>query len=146
MAPPAPPPCVGEFCGDDAAMGYVDDGAGTDLLSDNAESWAIDVGSSDAAAQFATMNTGGGDDLGGELDGLDTMLVEIRTDKPGIQVVVDGAQAGVTPVHVDLSSGYHTVKLISDSGEQSFQLRPESDPETWCFEVKGRSFKLDRCR
>ena len=145
MAPPAPPPCVGEFCGDDAAMGYRDDGGGTDLLSDDAESYAFDMGSSDAAAQFATMG-GGEEDLGAELDGLDTMLVEVRTNRPGVQVIVDGVAAGVTPVHVDLSSGYHTVKLISDTGEQSFQLRPEADPDAWCFEVKGRGFKLDRCR
>jgi hypothetical protein len=145
-AAPAAPACYGELCGDDAAMGYVDDGSHTDLLSADPDDWAVDVGSSDPAAQFVGGSDEAGDDLGAQLDALDTMLVEIRTDKPGVQVMIDGAPAGVTPVHTDLSGGYHTVKLIGDNGEQTFQLRPESDPQAWCFESKGRGFKLDRCR
>jgi hypothetical protein len=143
--PPAAPVCVGELCGDDAALGYVDDGAHTDLLAGDGEDWQIDVQETNVAAQFADM---GGSDLdeGDDLDALDSMVVEIRTDQPGVQVEIDGAYAGVTPLLIGVGSGYHAVKLTLGDVSQRFELQPQSDPDAWCFDLKGRTFKIDRCR
>ncbi len=144
-AAPVPPPCYGELCGDDAALGYVDDGQGMDLLADSSDDWSIDVRDADVAGQFAAV--GGADDEGlGELDALDSMVVEVRTSTPGIEVEIDGKYVGVTPLLVDVGSGYHAVKLTVGDASQRFELQPQSDPDAWCFDVKGKSIKLDRCR
>jgi len=144
-APPPPPACVGELCGDDAALGYVDGSGHDDLLAGGGDDWAIDVQETNVAAQFADM---GGDDEG-DLDGLDTldsMMVEVRTDQPGVSVEIDGAYAGVTPLLVGVGSGYHAVKLTLGDVSQRFELQPKADPDAWCFDMKGRTFKIDRCR
>ncbi len=144
-APPPPPACMGELCGDDAALGYIDGGGHDDLLAGDGDDWAIDVQETNVAAQFADM---GGDDEGGldDLDALDSMVVEVRTDQPGVSVEVDGTYAGVTPLLVEVGSGYHAVKLTLGEVSQRFELQPKSDPDAWCFDLKGRTFKIDRCR
>jgi hypothetical protein len=146
VAAPALPACVGEFCDDVSASSYRDGASSMDLLAEDGDDWSIDVAPRPAAAQFASVGEPDLDEGGGDLDALDTMLVEIRTDAPGVQVVIDGVVRGVTPLRTDVGAGYHTVKLVSEDGEQSFQLRPQADPETWCFAGRGRSFKLERCR
>jgi len=145
-APPPPPPprCVGELCGDDDAIGYLDDGDGMDLLADHSEDWTVEVRDADVAAQFA--GSGGGFGEEDDLDALDSVVVEIRTDEPGVSVEIDGNYVGVTPLLVDVSRGYHGVKLTLDDVSQRFELQPQNDPDAWCFDLKGRTFKIDRCR
>ena len=80
-----------------------------------------------------------------DLDGLTTMVVQIKVNQPGAQIEIDGEFAGMAPTVAEVLPGWHNVVLSTRNGSSSFRIEAVRDPDTWCFEAKGRSFKNVRC-
>jgi hypothetical protein len=80
-----------------------------------------------------------------ELDTLNTLLVRIDTETPGIPVEIDGHIIGDAPTVAEVKPGWHTVILHNGDVTSNFRLEASSDPDSWCFEARGRGFKDVRC-
>ncbi len=139
--------CRGEFCDDNTVMAWRDSGSSVDLLSQDDASIPLLADGGSVAELFYVPGEEPLVDEGdlAALDSLSTLLVRIETDVSGVPVEIDGRIVGSAPTVAEVSPGWHTVVLHNDGATTSFRLEARADPESWCFEARGRSFKDVRC-
>ncbi|MBX2802328.1 MAG: hypothetical protein KTR31_31900 [Myxococcales bacterium] len=115
---------------------------------------AVDVQLEDEAAEVADLFIAPGTDeeapIGEGLDDLEalqTVLVDIRLDKASnVPIEVDGKAMGTAPGMFQLAPGWHTIALHNRGSTSTFRLEANADPDEWCFESRGRQFRVSRCR
>ncbi len=84
----------------------------------------------------------------GGLEDVDAMvlrLVEITIDEDDVPIRVDGVDQGTVPGAIQVRPGPHKVELYFRGTTSEFELEATRDPDQWCFERRGRSFRQRRC-
>jgi hypothetical protein len=132
---------------DEATVDYTDPTDGGELLTLDEEQETIDLKEVDPADAFASTEPedDGWDEGPSPLDDL-TVTVRIQTSTPGVSVSIDGRSVGVTPLELQLSDDEHTVALGPGGRGGSFEISPLGDPDTWCFEASGATYKQALCK
>ena len=80
------------------------------------------------------------------LDALDVVLVQVSVDAEDVPIRIDGREVGTAPGAFQLPAGPHKVELYHRGQFTVFNLQAVSDPESWCFQRRGRAFRQIRCR
>ena len=126
--------------------GYTDPAGDADLLALDDDEGADDIVLDDDQSDVFASGTeeDGWDAPAPELDDMQ-ITVHIKTLTPGVPVSVDGRAIGVTPAVVDLADGDHVVALGPGGAGGRFTLAPIGNPDSWCFEQQGSSYKQTLC-